>query len=93
MICDMLDRNENTFGNAAEPSSKCNVWHFSLRHNHYTSMPSVKNQIFSTHRESKTYVNLGNGHLFLLAQVQKQLVLQKVRGALNIKSQTTIQSK
>lgn len=35
-------------------------------------------------------MNLGSGHLFVLAQVQKQLVLQKGRGALfiKIKSQT-----
>lgn len=44
-----------------------------------------------THRENKAHMNLGSGHLFLLAQVQKQLVLQKWRGVLllKIKSQTS----
>lgn len=45
----------------------------------------------STHRENKARMNLGGGHLFLLAQVQKQFVLRGRGGALfiSIKSHTS----
>lgn len=48
----------------------------------------------ATHRENKAHMNLGRGHLFLLAQIQKQFVLQKRRGVIIAKNQknTTISS-